>query len=56
MIFELLRQYRVNYGANYRAKVRTFYLMSQCLAPFMARFFDLAGIEQKGWHYTGIIT
>jgi hypothetical protein len=45
----ILRQYRVNYGTNYRAIIGTFYLMSQFLAPFMARFFCLAGIGPGGW-------
>jgi hypothetical protein len=48
MSFDLLRQYRVNYGANYRAKVWTFYLTSQFLAPFMARFFGWRELSREG--------
>jgi hypothetical protein len=49
----LLQEYRVKYGANYRAKVKTFSLNSQLLAQFLARFICLAGIGPGAWHYAG---
>lgn len=51
--FELLREYRVNYGAKYRAIVRMFSLKSQLLAQFLARFVCLAGFWRERRFYAG---